>query len=68
MIKKEDNPTVKNYTYGGRVADGSMEKRHDRNDVMLSMPQNAYTTKQAEQAKEDERKKAMAATLTRLMS
>ena len=66
MMKKEDNPTVKNYAYGRRVAAGSME--NPEQSAMAFMPQNAYTTQEERMAKENERKMAMAATLTRLMS
>ena len=65
MMKKEDNPTVKNYAYGGRVAAGSMEKPEQ--SAMAFMPQNAYTTQEERMAEADRKKAMMAATLTRLM-
>lgn len=65
MMKKEDNPMVKNYAYGGRVAAGSMEKPEQ--SAMAFMPQNAYTTQEERMAEADRKKAMMADTLKRLM-
>jgi hypothetical protein len=65
MMKKDENPMVKNYAYGGRVAAGSMEKPEQ--SAMAFMPQNAYTTQEERMAEAARKKDMMAATLKRLM-
>ena len=62
MMTMKDDKTpqmaTKTYAYGGRVADGSMEKPEKREmDAMAMKPREPYTTK--EKVKED-REKAMA--------
>lgn len=64
-MKKDENPMVKNYAYGGRVAAGSMEKPEQ--SAMAFMPQNAYTTQEERMAEAARKKDMMAATLKRLM-
>ena len=49
-MKKEDNPMVKNYAYGGRVAAGSMEKpeKQMQEGGMVMKPREPYTTAEEE--------------------
>ena len=53
--EKDDMPKMatKNYSYGGRVAAGSMEKPEMQEGGMVMKPREPYTTKE----KEEERKK-----------
>jgi len=62
MMTMKDDKTpqmaTKTYAYGGRVADGSMEKPEKREmDAMAMKPREPYTTKQAE---EERKQQAMA--------
>ena len=63
MKSQEDNmrpqTATKSYSYGGRVADGSMEKpekREMQEGGMVMKPREPYTTKEKEK---EEREKSM---------
>ena len=63
MKSQEDNMrpqmATKSYSYGGRVADGSMEKpekREMQEGGMVMKPREPYTTKEKEK---EEREKSM---------
>ena len=63
MMTMKDDKTpqmaTKSYSYGGRVADGSMEKpekREMQEGGMVMKPREPYTTKEAE---EERKKQAM---------
>ena len=63
MMTMKDDKTpqmaTKTYAYGGRVADGSMEKpekREMQEGSMVMKPREPYTTKEAE---EERKKQAM---------
>jgi len=60
MMTPKDDMATKTYAYGGRVADGSMEKpekREMQEGGMVMKPREPYTTKEKV---EEDRKKAMA--------
>ena len=61
MMKMKDDMATKTYAYGGRVANGSMEKPEKREMYegggMVMKPREPYTTKEKV---EEDRKKAMA--------
>tara|TARA_R100001082_G_scaffold34947_2_gene18095 strand:+ start:3152 stop:3361 length:210 start_codon:yes stop_codon:yes gene_type:complete len=57
MKSQKDDMATKTYAYGGRVADGSMEKPEKRQmNAMVMKPREPYTTKEAE---EERKKQAM---------
>ena len=57
MKSQKDDMATKTYAYGGRVADGSMEKPEKREmNAMVMKPREPYTTKEAE---EERKKQAM---------
>jgi len=61
MKSQKDDMATKTYAYGGRVANGSMEKPEKREMYegggMVMKPREPYTTKEKV---EEDRKKAMA--------
>lgn len=60
MKSQKDDMATKTYAYGGRVANGSMEKPEKRQMYegggMVMKPREPYTTKEAE---EERKKQAM---------
>tara|TARA_Y100001972_G_scaffold2748_1_gene3075 strand:- start:476 stop:694 length:219 start_codon:yes stop_codon:yes gene_type:complete len=71
MKSQKDDMATKTYAYGGRVANGSMEKPEKRQMYegggMVMKPREPYTTKEKV---EEDRKKAMASMssiMTRMM-
>ena len=61
MKSQEDNMrpqmATKSYSYGGRVADGSMEKpekREMQEGGMVMKPREPYTTKEEEKKRKEE--------------
>ena len=60
MKSQKDDMATKTYAYGGRVANGSMEKPEKREMYegggMVMKPREPYTTKEAE---EERKKQAM---------
>ena len=58
MKSQEDNMrpqmATKSYSYGGRVADGSMEKPEKQEGGMMMKPREPYTTKEEEKKRKEE--------------
>ena len=68
--EKDDMPKMatKSYSYGGRVADGSMEKPEKREmDAMVMKPREPYTTKEEEQKRKEEAMSFMPSIMKRMM-
>ena len=67
--EKDDMPKMatKSYSYGGRVADGSMEKPEKREmDAMVMKPREPYTTKEEEQKRKEEAMSFMPSIMKRM--
>ena len=69
MMKKEDNPMVKNYAYGGRVAAGSMEKpeKQMQEGGMVMKPREPYTTAEEERKRKEEAMSFMPSIMKRML-
>ena len=68
--EKDDMPKMatKSYSYGGRVADGSMEKPEKREmDAMVMKPREPYTTKEEEQKRKEEAMSFMPSIMKRMI-
>ena len=68
--EKDDMPKMatKSYSYGGRVADGSMEKPEKREmDAMVMKPREPYTTKEEEQKRKEEAMSFMPSVMKRMI-
>ena len=74
MKSQEDNMrpqmATKSYSYGGRVADGSMEKpekREMQEGGMVMKPREPYTTKEEEKKRKDEAMAFMPSVMKRMI-
>ena len=67
--EKDDMPKMatKNYSYGGRVAAGSMEKPEMQEDGMVMKPREPYTTKEEEQKRKEEAMSFMPSIMKKIM-
>ena len=70
--EKDDMPKMatKNYSYGGRVAAGSMEKpekREMQEGGMVMKPREPYTTKEEEQKRKEEAMSFMPSIMKKIM-
>ena len=70
--EKDDMPKMatKSYSYGGRVADGSMEKpekREMQEGGMVMKPREPYTTKEEEQKRKEEAMSFMPSIMKRMI-
>ena len=66
--EKDDMPKMatKNYSYGGRVAAGSMEKPEMQEGGMMT-PRTPYTTKEEEQKRKEEAMSFMPSIMKKIM-
>ena len=75
MKSQKDDKTpqmaTKTYAYGGRVANGSMEKPEKREMYegggMVMKPREPYTTKEAEEERKKQAMSFMSPIMTRMM-
>jgi len=74
MKSQEDNMrpqmATKSYSYGGRVADGSMEKpekREMQEGGMVMKPREPYTTKEEEKKRKEEAMSFMPSVMKKIM-
>ena len=71
MMKSEkDDMATKTYAYGGRVADGSMEKpekREMQEGGMVMKPREPYTTKEEEKKRKEEAMSFMPSVMKKIM-
>ena len=74
MKSQEDNmrpqTATKSYSYGGRVADGSMEKpekREMQEGGMVMKPREPYTTKEEEKKRKEEAMSFMPSVMKRMI-
>lgn len=75
MKSQKDDKTpqmaTKTYAYGGRVANGSMEKPEKREMYegggMVMKPREPYTTKEAEEERKKQAMASMSSIMTRMM-
>ena len=74
MKSQEDNMrpqmATKSYSYGGRVADGSMEKpeKHEMQEGgMVMKPREPYTTKEEEKKRKEEAMSFMPSVMKRMI-
>ncbi len=68
--EKDDMPKMatKNYSYGGRVAAGSMEKPDmQEGGGMMMTPRKPYTTKEEEQKRKEEAMSFMPSIMKKIM-
>lgn len=67
--EKDDMPKMatKSYSYGGRVAAGSMEKPEMQEGGMVMKPREPYTTKEEEQKRKEEAMSFMPSIMKRMM-
>lgn len=70
--EKDDMPKMatKSYSYGGRVAAGSMEKpekREMQEGGMVMKPREPYTTKEEEQKRKEEAMSFMPSIMKKIM-
>lgn len=68
--KEDKTPQIatKTYAYGGRVANGSMEKPEKRQmDAMAMKPREPYTTKEAEEERKKQAMSPMLAPILRMI-
>ena len=70
MKSQEDNMrpqmATKSYSYGGRVAAGSMEKPEMQEGGMVMKPREPYTTKEEEQKRKEEAMSFMPSIMKRM--
>ena len=72
-LKDDKTPQMatKTYAYGGRVANGSMEKPEKREMYegggMVMKPREPYTTKEAEEERKKQAMASMSSIMTRMM-
>ena len=73
MMTMKDDKTpqmaTKTYAYGGRVADGSMEKpekREMQEGSMVMKPRETYTTKEEEQKRKEDAMSFMPSIMKRM--
>ena len=74
MMTMKDDKTpqmaTKTYAYGGRVADGSMEKpqkREMQEGSMVMKPREPYTTKEEEKKRKEEAMSFMPSIMKKMM-
>ena len=74
MMTMKDDKTpqmaTKTYAYGGRVADGSMEKpekREMQEGSMVMKPREPYTTKEEEKKRKEEAMSFMPSIMKKIM-
>ena len=71
MMKSEkDDMATKTYAYGGRVADGSiekLEKREMQEGGMVMKPREPYTTKEEEKKRKEEAMSFMPSIMKRMI-
>ena len=71
MKSQEDNmrpqTATKSYSYGGRVAAGSMEKPEMQEGGMVMKPREPYTTKEEEQKRKEEAMSFMPSIMKKIM-
>ena len=71
MMKMIDDMATKTYAYGGRVANGSMEKPEKREMYegggMVMKPREPYTTSEEEKKRKEEAMASMSSIMTRMM-
>ena len=71
MKSQEDNMrpqmATKSYSYGGRVAAGSMEKPEMQEGGMVMKPREPYTTKEEEQKRKEEAMSFMPSIMKKIM-
>ena len=74
MMTMKDDKTpqmaTKTYAYGGRVADGSMEKpekREMQEGSMVMKPREPYTTKEEEKKRKEEAMSFMPSVMKRMI-
>ena len=67
--EKDDMPKMatKNYSYGGRVAAGSMEKPEMQEGGMVMKPREPYTTKEEEKKRKEEAMSFMPSIMKKIM-
>lgn len=67
--EKDDMPKMatKSYSYGGRVAAGSMEKPEMQEGGMVMKPREPYTTKEEEQKRKEEAMSFMPSIMKKIM-
>ena len=66
--EKDDMPKMatKSYSYGGRVAAGSMENPEMQEGGMVMKPREPYTTKEEEQKRKEEAMSFMPSIMKRM--
>lgn len=72
MMKSEKDDmrpqmATKSYSYGGRVAAGSMEKPEMQEGGMVMKPREPYTTKEEEQKRKEEAMSFMPSIMKRMI-
>ena len=70
MMTPKDDMATKTYAYGGRVANGSMEKpekREMQEGGMVMKPREPYTTKEEEKKRKEEAMSFMPSVMKRMI-
>ena len=71
MMTMKDDKTpqmaTKTYAYGGRVADGSMEKPEMQEGGMVMKPREPYTTSEEEKKRKEEAMSFMPSVMKRMI-
>ena len=67
--EKDDMPKMatKNYSYGGRIAAGSMEKPEMQEGGMVMKPREPYTTSEEEKKRKEEAMSFMPSIMKKIM-